>query len=92
MQKQPSIGVLKIYNKFIGEHPSRSLISIKVQSNFIEITLRHWCSPVILLRIFRAPLPKNTSGGLLLRGVFGTLLYIYIIDLGKYIVQSYNLV
>ena len=34
--------------------------------NFIEITLRHgWCS-VNLLHIFRTPLLKNTSGGLLL--------------------------
>ena len=34
--------------------------------NFIEITLRHGCSPVNLLDIFRTPFPKNTSGGLLL--------------------------
>ena len=32
----------------------------------IEITLRHECSPVNLLHIFRTPFPKNTSGGLLL--------------------------
>ena len=38
-----------------------------MQSNFIEITLRHGCSPVNLLHIFRTPFPKNTSGGLLLR-------------------------
>ena len=30
-------------------------------SNFIEITLRHGCSPVNLLPIFRKPFPKNTS-------------------------------
>ena len=35
-------------------------------SNFIEITLRHGCSPVHLLYIFRTPFPKNTSGWLLL--------------------------
>ena len=29
---------------------------------FIEIILRHGCSPVNLLHIFRTPLPKNTSG------------------------------
>ena len=39
-------GVLKICSKFTAEHPSWSAISIKLQSNFIEITLRHWCSPV----------------------------------------------
>ena len=38
----------------------------KVASNFIEIALRHGCSPVDLLHIFRAPFPKNTSGRLLL--------------------------
>ena len=38
----------------------------KLQSNFIEITLRHGCSPVNLLHILRTPFPKNTSGGLFL--------------------------
>ena len=37
-----------------------------MQSNFIEITLRHGCSPVNLLYIFRTPLPKNPSARLLL--------------------------
>ena len=46
-------GVLKICSKFTGEHPCRSAISIKLLSNFIEITLRHGRSPVILLHIFR---------------------------------------
>ena len=35
-------------------------------SNFIEIKLRHRCSRVNLLHIFRTPFPKNVSGGLLL--------------------------
>ena len=55
-----------LYSKFRGEHPYRSMTSIKIQSNFIEITLQHGCSPVNSLHIFRAPFPKNTSGGLLL--------------------------
>ena len=38
----------------------------KVASNFIKITLRHGCSPVNLLHIFRTPYPWNTSGWLLL--------------------------
>ena len=58
--------VLKICSNFKGEHPNRSAISIKLQSNFIEITLRHGSSPVNLLRIITIPFPKNTSGGLLL--------------------------
>ena len=31
-----------------------------------QIALRHGCSPVNLLHIFRTPFPKNTSGWLLL--------------------------
>ena len=37
-----------------------------MQINLIEITLRHGCSAVHLLHVFRTPFPKNTSGGLLL--------------------------
>ena len=36
-----------------GEYPFQSVISIKLQSNFTEITLWHGCSPVNLLHIFR---------------------------------------
>ena len=52
-------GVLKICSKFTGEHPYRSVISIKLQSSFIETPLRHGCSLVNLLHIFRAPFPKS---------------------------------
>ena len=48
-------------NKFTGEHPCRSVISIKLLCSFIEIALRHECS-VNLLHIFRTPFPKNTYG------------------------------
>ena len=57
--------VLKICSKFSGEHPCRSVISIKLQNNFIGIALRHGCSPVNLLNIFRTPFYKNRSEGLL---------------------------
>ena len=40
--------------------------SIKLLCNFIEITLRHGCSPVNLLHISRTPFLKNTSEWLLL--------------------------
>ena len=59
-------GVLKICSRFTGEHPCRSVISIKLLCSFIEITLWHGCSPVNLLHFFRTPFPKNTYGGLLL--------------------------
>ena len=52
--------VLKICSKSTGECPCRSAISIKLLYNFIEIALRHGCSPVNFLHIFRAPIPKNT--------------------------------
>ena len=58
--------VLKICSKFTGQHPCRSVISIKLLCNFIEITLRHGCFPVHLLYIFRTPFFKNTSVRLLL--------------------------
>ena len=59
-------GVLKICSKFIGKHPCRSVISVKLQSKFFEITLRRGCSPINLLHIFRTPSLKNTSGRLIL--------------------------
>ena len=34
----------------------------KVASNFIEIALRHGCSPINLLHISRIPFASNTSG------------------------------
>ena len=59
IQKQPSRGVLKICSKFTGEHPCRSVILIKLLSNFIEITPRHGCSANLLYN-FRTPFPRNT--------------------------------
>ena len=55
-------GTLKICSKFTGKHPCRSVISINLLCNFIEIALRHECSPVNSLFSFRTPPPKNTSG------------------------------
>ena len=61
-----STGVLKIYSKFTGKHPCRSVISIKLLFNFSDIALRHGCSPVNLLYTFRTSFLKNTSGRLFL--------------------------
>ena len=38
----------------------------KLQSDFIEIVLRHGYSPENLLHIFRTPFPRNTSAWLIL--------------------------
>ena len=62
-------GALKICNTFTREHPCWSVISvisIKLQGNFIEITLRHGGSPVNVMHIFRILFPKNICGRLLL--------------------------
>ena len=59
-------GVLKICNKFTGEHPCRSVISIKMLCNFIGLALWNGYFPVNLLHTFRPSFPRNTSGRLLL--------------------------
>ena len=55
-------GVLKVCSRFTGEHPCRSVISIKL----LKITLQHGCSPVNLRHVLRTSFSKNTSGRLLL--------------------------
>ena len=72
--KQPTRGVLRkrcsenmqqIYRRTY----MRNVISIKMQSNFIEIKLQHGCSPVNLLHIFKTSFLNNTSGGMLLKNL-----------------------
>ena len=41
------------------EHPCQSMVTIKVLCNFTKIALRHGCSPVTLLHIFRTPFYKT---------------------------------
>ena len=64
--------VLKICGKFTGEQLCQSAISIKLQSGFIEITLRHACSPVNLLHIFRT-LDTDLLSTLNILHVFGSV-------------------
>ena len=60
-------GDLKICSKFTGEQLCRSVISTKLQSKFIEITLWNGCySLANLAHIFRTHFQKNTSRWLLL--------------------------
>ena len=54
-------GVQKIYGKFTGEDPCRSVFSIKLLTTLLKITLGHWCSAVN-----RTPFPKDISEWLLL--------------------------
>ena len=55
-------GALIICSKFTGDHPCRRLLC-----NFIEIALRHACSPVNLLHIFRTTFANSTTRRLLFR-------------------------
>ena len=80
--------ILKICSKFAGEHLSRSLILIMLQSNFIEITFGHRCSAVNLLHIFRTPFTKNTSGRLLL---FFCAVFMVILQFGILIISEFRI-
>ena len=60
------LGGFIVCSKCRGEHSCRSVISVKLLCNFIEMTLWNGCSPLNLLHIFRTHFPKNTYGGLLL--------------------------
>ena len=63
LKKRCSENMQQIYKRT----PMPKCVSTKLQSNFIEIILRHGCSPVNLLHVFRTTFPKNTSEGLLLK-------------------------
>ena len=57
----------------------------EVRFNFIEIALRHGCSPVTLLHMFRTPFLKNISVRLLLYH------YIYfLLEIIKYVFQMFS--
>ena len=69
-QKQPIRGVLRKrcpenMQQIYRGTPMLKCDSKKLQSNFIEIAVRHECSPVHLLHIFWTHFPKNTSKRLL---------------------------
>ena len=60
-------GVLKICSIFTGEHPCRSFILMKLLCNFLEIKLRHLCSPVNLLHIFSTSFLRTPMEGCFLK-------------------------
>ena len=67
--KQLSRGVLKkkCCENMQQNYRRTPLSKCDLQSNFIEITRWHGCSPVNLLHNFRTSFSKNNSGSLLLR-------------------------
>ena len=79
-QKQPPRGVPRkscseilqqIYRRTPMPKCNFNKVVIEIEI-FIEIALRHGCSPVNLLHIFRTPFLKNTSGWLFLKYNFPT--------------------
>ena len=68
-QKQPSRVVLKKRCSENMQQIYRRTPMPKFLCNFIEIALRHGCSLVNLLRIFRTLFPRNTSRWLFLHSV-----------------------
>ena len=81
--KLPSIVFLR---KRCSENIQQIVISISLQSNLTEITLRLGYSPVNQLHIFRTPVLKNTSGGQLLNlvGLIFNSVKALLINLGKF--------
>ena len=73
-QKQPFRGVLTKCAENMQQIYRRTLMP-RCDFNFIKMTVRHGCSSANLLHIFRTSFPKNTSGGLLLRVLIGSISY-----------------
>ena len=65
-------GVLKISNKFTGEHPCRTVILPKLFCDYSEITVWHRCSPLNLLDIFRTPFLRRAASILKHENVLST--------------------
>ena len=70
-QKKPSRGVARKrcsenMQQIYRRTPMPNCDFNKVAKQRFEITLRHGCSPLIFLHIFRTSFTKNTSGRLLL--------------------------
>ena len=79
-------GVLQLCSKF-----TKQLAQLcNLQSNFIEITLRHGFSPVNVLYIFRISFPKNIFGRLLLYFPSGFLILVSMLSCSDIIPPSYN--
>ena len=80
--------------KYTGKHPCRSVTSVKLQTNFIEITLLHGCSPVNLLDICKKAVLTNTCGELLLQIFIQHACHIFhyklVSNLGCFLIHSYS--
>ena len=97
--EQSTIGVLKkcvlqICSKYTGKHPCRSVTSVTLQTNFIEITLLHGCSPVNLLDNCKNAVLTNTCGELLLQIFIQHACHIFhyklVSNLGCFLIHSYS--
>ena len=59
-------GLLQMCCKFSGVYLFMGMVSVKLQSGFVEILLLHFCSLVGLFHVCRASLLESNSGELLL--------------------------
>ena len=67
IQKQPSRGILMKWCSQNMQQIYRGTLMPKCEFNKVYLLkLRHWCSHVNLLHIFRTPFTKSTSGRLML--------------------------
>ena len=61
--------------KFPGMHPCVGVVSIKLQSRFVEMALLHGCFGVGLFHVCKKSISENTSRGLLLNT--GNIMYVF---------------
>ena len=86
---------LWVYRNFQEQVSSNNFKNVYLElsfSNFIKITLRHGCSPVNLMHIFRAPFPKNTSGSLFLKLPRPCILEEFILNGSSWISLGYTII
>ena len=82
--------VLETRSKFTGEHPCRSVISIK----WNEIALRHGCFPVNLLHIFRNLFLRTALDGCFWKRISMWCQYIFLFICNKFVfnkIYLYNI-
>ena len=60
-----------------------NVISIKLQSNFIEITHRHGCYPVNLLHTFRTPFTETPLDGWFYQGEISQIKKSFLLTMKK---------
>ena len=90
-RKRYSENMQQIYRETPMPKCDFNKVALQIYSNFIEIALRHGCSSVNALHIFRTPFLKNSSGWLLLNKYFSFFFSVFIFVYDKFaIMQRYQ--